>query len=133
MLREVGLLGQFAREGAHLAGRGDLSRQEEPEHGFGQHLGTGGTLRELLLTILDGLAVEADPLIGIKDRALPEHRLETTHTTNDIGNFDLTNHIVTPLFHLLEEFTFGGDDRLEGGLQIGFRRRIRSARGILSQ
>ena len=120
VLGEVGLFSQLLGKGADLTGGGNLAGQKQPEHGLGEHLSARGALGELLLAVLDGLAVEADTLIGIQDGALPEHGLETTHTTENIANLDLANGLVTLVLDLFEQFAFGGDDVFEGGLEVGF-------------
>ena len=70
---ESSFLGKLAREDTGLGGGWDLASQEQPEHGLWQHLSTGGTLWQLILAVLDGLAVEADTLIGVEDGAFPDH------------------------------------------------------------
>lgn len=59
--------GEFAGEGADLGGGRDLTGEEKPEDGFGEHLGAGGTLWEDLLAVGDGVVAEADPFVGVKD------------------------------------------------------------------
>ena len=128
VLGQVRLLSQFAGESADLRCRGDLAGQEEPEHGFGQHLCSRCALGKLLLAILDGLAVEADTLVGIQHRALPEHGLEATHSTNDVANLDLANGFIALSLHLLKQLALGGDNLLQGGLQVGLGGSIGSGR-----
>lgn len=121
---EVGFLGQFAREGPDLGGGGDLAGEEQPEHGFWQHLGSRGSLGELLLAVLDGLAVEADTLIGIQDGAFPHHGLEASHSSEGAGDCDIANYIITTGLDLLEKFPLGWDGFLERSLQFGLGRCI---------
>lgn len=66
-LGDGGAGGPVGRElGALLGGR-DLARQEQPEEGLGQGLVTAGRLGQELLALGDGLAAEADTLVGVKD------------------------------------------------------------------
>lgn len=117
---DLGLLGELARELADLVGGGDLAGEEEPEHGLGKHLSTSLALGKLLLAVLDGAAMEADTLVGVEDGTLPDHGLEATHTAESVFNLDLANDLVAVGLDLLEELALGGDDLLEGGLEIGF-------------
>lgn len=115
---QLGLLGQLSREDANLACGGDLSGEEQPEHGLGQHLGAGLALGQLLLAVLDGAAVEADALVGIEDGALPDHGLEPAHATEGVLDLDLTNDGGAVCLDLFQELSLGGNDLLERGFQI---------------
>lgn len=123
-LRDLGLLSELAREAADLVGRGDLASEEKPEHGLGKHLGTSLALRELLLAILDGTAVEADTLVGIEDGTLPDHGLEATHATKGVLDLDLADSLVGMGLDLLQELSLGGDGLAESGLEVGLSRGI---------
>lgn len=118
------LLSQLAGEDADLVGGGDLSGQEKPEHGLGKHFSASGALGELLLAILDGAAVETDTLVGVEDGTLPDHSSEATHTTQGVLDLDLTNNLVAIGLDLLEELALGGNDLLQGGLQVRLGRGI---------
>ncbi len=131
VVREVRFLSQLAREGADLAGRRHLAGQQQPEHGLREHLSTSRALGQLLLAVLDGLAVEANTLVGVENGALPEHALEATHATNDVGNLDITDDLVTLFLHLSQELPLGRDDGFEGRFEVRFGRGITAARDCL--
>lgn len=120
VLWEVRLLGQLARKGADLGGRGDLAGQKKPEHSLWQHLSASGALGELLLAVLDGLAMEADTLVGVENGALPDHGLEASHTANGVANGDLADVLVGTGLDLLEKLSLGWNGILEDGLQVWF-------------
>lgn len=123
-LGDSGLLGKLAGEDANLVDRGDLAGKQKPEHGLGQHLGASLALGQLLLAVLDCAAVETDALVGVEDGTLPDHGLQSTHTTEGVFDLDLANDLVTVSLDLLEELALLGNDLLEGGLQIGLGRGI---------
>jgi hypothetical protein len=68
--------------------------------------------------------VETDALVGVEDGTLPDHGLQSTHTTEGVFDLDLANDLVTVSLDLLEELALLGNDLLEGGLQIGLGRGI---------
>jgi len=99
--------------GGHLAG------EEEPEETFREGLVAAGGLGEDLLALGDGLAAEADTLLGVEDGALPDKGLDATGTTVDLVEGDLANNLGTVL--LLEGLDLldllgqaGGEGLLEG-------------------
>lgn len=61
--------------------RGDLASEEEPEEAFGEGLAVRLCLRKLGLELRDGVASEADALIGIEERGLPEETCDAPHAT----------------------------------------------------
>ena len=63
---------------------GDLASNEQPEESFGQRLVTTGRLRKEVAAFGDAVATEADTLLSIEHRAVPEKSGETTHTTVDL-------------------------------------------------
>ena len=69
---QLGLLREFCRESADLRDRWNASGEQQPEHGLGQHLGTGAAFGELRLAVGDGATMEADTFIRIQDRAFPD-------------------------------------------------------------
>ncbi len=116
-LGDVGTGGPFGREVANLLLGGDLAGQEKPEETCGElglvarrsiefeHiiltlgkrlLATGG-LGEKLLALGDGLATEADTLLGVEDGTLPDEGLDTTSTAIDLVESDLVNNLGTVL------------------------------------
>lgn len=119
VLGQVRFFSQFARERPDLRGGGHLARQEQPEHGFGEHLGARSTLGQFLLAVLDGAAVEADALVGVEDGALPDHGLEASHAANSAGDGDIANLLFAVFLQLLEEGALGGDDLLQDALELG--------------
>lgn len=127
VVREVRFLSQLARKGTDLAGRRHLAGQKQPKHGLREHLSASGALGQLLLAVLDGLAVEANALICVENRALPEHALEATHATNDAGNLDIADNLIALLLHLSQQLALGRDDGLEGGFKVGLGRSITAA------
>lgn len=124
MLWQMRLLGQLAREGPNLGGRGDLARQQQPEHGLWEHLRARGALGKLSLAVLDGPAVEADALLRVQDGALPEHGLEATHSSDDMGDLEVSNDFITTLLGLFQQLAFFRNDLLERGLEVGLRSRV---------
>lgn len=81
------------------------------------------------MAVLDGLAVESDTFFRIQHRTLPEHGFETAHAANDVGDLDLTNHLIATLLDLLEQLAFGGNNRLQSGLEIWLGRRVSAGVG----
>lgn len=119
-LGDLTLLGELSRQTSDLLLSGNLAGEEEPEHGLGEHLTALNGLGENLLALLDGLAVESDTLISVEDRALPEHALETSHTSEEVLDLALTERLLGVLgLDLLEQLKLGGDGLLEGTLQVG--------------
>ena len=127
---EVRLLGQFTREGAHLRHGWDLTRQKQPEHGLWKHLRTRGALGQLVLAVLNGFSVETNSLIRIQDRAFPQHGLQSTHPSQNVGNLDIANDTVTAVPDLFQEVALGGNNLFQGGLEVGLGRRVPAASGI---
>ena len=52
-----------------------------------------GSLGEKLLALGDGLAAEADTLLGVEDGALPDEGLDATGTTVDLVESDLVDDL----------------------------------------
>jgi hypothetical protein len=90
-LRKLTLCSPLFAQTANLVRGRDLAGEEQPEHGFGQHLGAGSAFGELFLAVLDGAAVEADALVGVKHRTFPYHGLETAHASKRVLDLDLAN------------------------------------------
>ncbi len=82
---------------------------------------------ENLLRVGDGLAVESDTGLGVENGTLPEHDLETTHTTEEVLELNLAELGLAVLsLELLELLLLGRDDlgdsvleRLGGGVSDG--------------
>lgn len=101
---------ELSRESLDLSGGGDLTSQKKPEETFGKGFFTALGLGELLLEIRDGSTSESDTLIRVKDGTLPNEGLDTTHTTVNLVEKDLTDNSVTvflsqlfDLFNLLRK------------------------------
>lgn len=60
---------------------------------FGQRLLATGGLGKNLLALGDGLATEADALLRVKDRALPDKGLDAPGTTVDLVEGDLVDDL----------------------------------------
>lgn len=56
-----------------------------------------GSLGEKLLALGDGLATEADTLLGIEDGTLPDEGLDTASTAIDLVKSDLVDDLGTVL------------------------------------
>lgn len=108
---DLGAGGPLLRDGLCLLGGGDLTGQKEPEEGLREgFLAIGGGGKELL-ALGDGLATEADSLDGVKDRAFPDHALDTTHASVGHVNGDLTKGLITvSLLDLLDLGLLLGDN-----------------------
>ena len=119
VLGEVGLLGKLLGKNTDLLSRGNFAGEEKPEHGLWEHLSAGGTLGKLLLAVLDGSAMKSDSLVGVKDGALPDHRLEASHSTNSVGDSDIADNLISVLLELLQESPLLGDNLLEHALELG--------------
>jgi hypothetical protein len=96
-LGEVGAGSPLGGEGANLLLSGDLAGQEKPEETLGKRLLATGGLGEKLLALGDGLATEADTLLGVEDGTLPDQALDATGTTVDLVKSDLVNDLGTML------------------------------------
>ncbi len=122
--RELSLLRKLPREPADLVGGRDFAGEQQPEHSLWEHLGARLALGQLLLAVFDGAAVESDALIGVENRALPHHCLQAAHTADGVLDLDLTDHLGAVSLDLFEQLTLGGDDLLQGGLEIRLGRGI---------
>lgn len=78
---EASSLVPLVGESLGLLDGGNLAGDKEPEKSFGEGLATFDGGREEVLAFGDGLASESDSLISVKDGGLPDHSLDTTHTT----------------------------------------------------
>jgi hypothetical protein len=56
-----------------------------------------GGLGEKLLALGDGLATEADTLLGVEDGTLPDEALDATGTAIDLVEGDLVDDLATVL------------------------------------
>lgn len=60
---------------------------------FGQGLLATRGLGKKLLALRNGLATEANTLLRVEDRALPDQTLDATGTTVDLIESDLVNNL----------------------------------------
>jgi hypothetical protein len=67
--------------------------------------------------------MEADSLVCVKDTSFPDHRLESAHATDDLGDCDITNLGISLCFDILQKLTLLGNDFSQSGFQIWFGRR----------
>jgi hypothetical protein len=96
-LWNIGAGSPLSREIADLLLTWDLTGQKEPEETFWEWLLATWSLWEKLLAFWDGLASETDTLLGVENGTLPDERLDTTGTTVDLVESDLTNNLVAVL------------------------------------
>jgi len=89
-----------------LLGGGNFAGNEEPEKSFGEGLATFDGGWKELLAFGDGFASESDSLISVKDGGLPDHSLDTTHTTISHINCHISKRIAAMIF---SEFLDLGD------------------------
>jgi hypothetical protein len=80
MLGKTGTRVQLLREKLNLLVTRNLTGQKQPEETLGEWLGTTSGLGKNLLELRDGMATEADTLLSVEKRGLPNHRLDGTHT-----------------------------------------------------
>jgi len=105
------------RAGSPLSGQAldlslswDLTGQEEPEDTFWEWLLTIWALWKELLAFWDSLSTEADTLLGVEDGTLPDKGLDTTGTTVDLVESDLTDNLGSVLLAKLRDLlNFGWD------------------------
>ena len=100
LLDELGDLGPrspVGRQVADLLLGGDLARQEQPEDALGQRLAAAGGLGQKLLALGDGLATEANALLGVEDGALPHQALDATGAAIYLVEGDLVDDLGTVL------------------------------------
>ena len=96
-LGDLGAGGPFGRQVADLLLGRDLAGQEKPEEAFGQRLLATGGLGQKLLALGDGLAAEANALLGVEDGALPNQALDATGTAIYLVERDLVDDLGTVL------------------------------------
>ncbi len=100
LLDELGDLGPrspVGRQVADLLLGGDLARQEQPEDALGQRLAAAGGLGQKRLALRDGLATEANALLGVEDGALPHQALDATGAAIYLVEGDLVDDLGTVL------------------------------------
>lgn len=74
---------------------------------FRQGLLAAGGLGQKLLALRNGLATEADALLGVEDGTLPDEALDATGTTVDLVQGDLVDDLgaVLPVYQALVSHT----------------------------
>jgi hypothetical protein len=96
LLDELGDLGPrspVGRELANLLLGGNLASQEQPEETFRQGLLAAGGLGKELLALGDGLATEANALLGVEDGTLPHQALDATGAAIYLVEGDLVDDL----------------------------------------
>lgn len=93
VLGDGGPGGPVGGQVADLLLGGDLAGEEEPEETLGKGLVATRSLGEELLDLGDGLAAEADTLLGVEDGALPDEGLDATGTAIDLVEGDLVDDL----------------------------------------
>ena len=71
--------GPLLGDGLSLGLGGHVAGDQQPEETLGQGFSATGGLGQELLALGDGLAAEADALLGVEDRGLPHQTLDTPH------------------------------------------------------
>ena len=124
-----GPLDELVLELDRLLLRGDLAREQVPEHGLWEHLLSVGRGGEDLLALWDGSAPEADALLRVEHRGLPQHGLDAAHAAKDLLDRDLAEHLVAVRGAQLL------GDGLSLGNNLGQRRldRLRRGEGQVSE
>jgi hypothetical protein len=111
---QLGAADEFLLELLGLLGGRDLAGQEVPEHGFGEDLLAALGGREVALALGDRAAPEADALLGVEDRRVPEHVLDAAAATDHLLDGDIAEGLGAVLrLDLLEERLALGDDLRE--------------------
>jgi hypothetical protein len=122
---ELGNKGWNIRPGGPLSGEvadlllgWNLTGQQEPKETFRQRFLTTGGFGEKLLAFGDGLATEADTLLGVENGALPDEGFDPTSTTVDLVEGDLADDLVSMfLAELLDLLNLFGQASGEGVLE----------------
>lgn len=79
---------------------------ERCSHTFWKWLSSTWSLWQDFLTFWDSLASEADTLLSIKDRTLPDERLDTTRATVDLVKGDLADDLRSVVPSQMSAFRF---------------------------
>jgi hypothetical protein len=96
LLDELGNVGAGSPLGGQVADLllgGDLAGEEEPEETLRKGLAAAGGLGEKVLALGDGLAAEANALLGVEDGTLPDEALDTAGTAIDLVKGDLVDDL----------------------------------------
>lgn len=114
---------------------GDLTSEKEPEQTLRKGLLTTLGLGQLGRALGDGQTAEADTLIGVQNGTLPNQGGDTTHTTVDLVELDLTKDgaVVSgteslDLLNILGDL--GAEHLLEGGLLSGVSTKLASNNAV---
>jgi len=103
---EASSLVPLVGERLSLLGGWNFAGNKEPEKSFGKRFATFDGGWKKILAFGDGLASESDTLVSIKDGGLPDHSLDTTHTTISHINCHISKRIAAMIF---SEFLDLGD------------------------
>lgn len=100
LLDELGNVGAGSPLGGQVADLllgGNLAGEEQPEKTLGEGFVAAGGLGQKLLALGNGLAAEANALLGVEDGALPHEALDTTGTAIDLVESNLVDDLGTML------------------------------------
>ena len=105
-----------------LCGRRDFTGEEQPEHAFRQGLAAGLGGGKKLLAFGDGIASEADALLGVEQRSLSDHGKHAAHASVGLVHSASSHDNIFVLFKtcLLIRLKLG-DDSSEALVQRGLR------------
>lgn len=120
--RDLAALVEILGHELDLLVSGNLTGHEEPESSLGERLTatTAGAVstRKSSLELRNAETAVTDTLFSIKQRGLPEHALDGTHTTNELADGDLIDDLITiGLVNHLKLLTVLGDELLHALLQ----------------
>lgn len=96
-LGNLGAGGPVRGKVADLLLGGNLAGEEKPEETLGEGLVAAGGLRKKLLALGDGLAAEADTLLRVENRTLPDEALDATRTAIYLVESNLVDNLGTVL------------------------------------
>lgn len=107
----------------------DETVKKETKLTLGQRLVATGSLGEKLLALGNGLAAEANTLLGVKNGALPDERLDATGTTVDLVQSHLVDDLgaVLPVFQFISASLSGSKGSPIGKVVTDLRRALISS------
>mmetsp|Transcript_59017 Transcript_59017/g.97003 ORF Transcript_59017/g.97003 Transcript_59017/m.97003 type:complete len:224 (+) Transcript_59017:382-1053(+) len=109
--RDITVFVQLGRQGCLLLFGGNVTSQQQPDQplrGWFTCTGWASEGGQCFLQIWDGVAAEADALIGVQQRGLPEHALDAARAPDALINRHLPkNNIPILLLQGLDVVTLG--------------------------
>jgi hypothetical protein len=103
VLWKLGTSGKLGRKRSNLALSWNLTGQQQPKKTFWKWLVSTWSLWKLLLDLWDGLASESDTLLRVQNGTLPNKGFNTTLTTVNLVQGNLTkNSVAVVLLELLD-------------------------------